>query len=107
MYISLQKLSAVDNPCIETAQSNSYNAGSINELSPPIEYTIRGKLINPIVIGQPVTVHRSTRNDIVMPGIFQSSPVTKIESNKISTMNSVYLIEEVELTPEEQEIIGV
>lgn len=59
----------------------------------PVEYTIEGELLQPIVKGEGVRVNRDTRNGVKMPGEFTTSEVTELTLTTFRTKNSVYNFE--------------
>lgn len=62
-------------------------------------YTVEGKLVRPLVVGEPVLMLRFARNGIARIGIFETSPVRAFlapETGKKThfyTENSTYSIE--------------
>ena len=109
MKIQLTKIDTVENPLVESASSideygksvwNSIfkNTHTEDHLSPPIEYSITGELINDIEVGKSIKVNRESRNGVMVPGLFYTSPVVTIgfKDNKIvgfTTKNSLYKID--------------
>jgi len=96
--VRLTKLSAVENPLVPSGKVESYKAGQDNgAISLPIEYTVEGTLIGNIVVGQPLKIHRTKRNNVEAEGLTCTTPIVKTaeEGNKctIHTANSVYLLE--------------
>ena len=59
----------------------------------PVNYENEGVLLNDIEVGSSILMLRSKRNDVETPGIFQTSPVKKIEGDLIYTENSVWKVE--------------
>ena len=91
--VQIQKLSPSENPEFPSAAKETYLYGSINKgMSLPVDYTLTGKLVDDIEVGRGVDVARDTRNGVSCLGIFQSSPVTKIEGDLFHTLNSVYRV---------------
>lgn len=66
--------------------------------SPPIDYWVIGKLIEPIEIGKGVMVDRTNRNGVEVRGVMMTSVVKKIDKEEgatyITTANSLYKLEE-------------
>lgn len=93
--VKITKLAAVDNPVLVTPKMEDYKPGEDNgNVSVPIEYTVEGTLIYPIEVGKRCMMTREKRNGVVVNGLFSTSPVTEINGNTFSTMNSKYIIEE-------------
>jgi hypothetical protein len=65
------------------------------ELDDPINlgYTIDGVLLGDVEVGQPVCCARMSRNGLVIPGVFSSSPIKKIQGAHLHTRNSIWHIE--------------
>jgi len=63
-----------------------------NQGSLPVDYTVEGNLMSDIAVGQPIQLRRTKRNDVTFPGTMISSPITKIEGDRLETHNSIYLI---------------
>jgi hypothetical protein len=100
--VLIRKLSATDTgPFSLTPEA--YVPGEINPgLSVPVDYTIEGELLRDVVIGESIAALRHKRNGIVVPGIFETTPVVSIEESPertlVKTANSVY--EVIPLSPE-------
>lgn len=62
----------------------------------PVDYKNEGVLLSDIEPNNPIIMARSKRNGIEVSGIFQTSPIKKIEGSLIYTQNSVWEIEVVE-----------
>jgi hypothetical protein len=94
LKVVLKKIAAVSTPLAPTPHAEDFIPGADNPgVSLPIEYTVEGVLITPIVIGQRVMIDRTKRNGIEVPGWFESTPVKEIKGNIFTTANSVYQIE--------------
>ena len=59
----------------------------------PVDYEVRGTLLEDVRVGEPVQVARTERNGVPMPGFFITSNVVKTTKNRFITQNSVYLVE--------------
>ena len=65
--------------------------GYLEHRSLPVDYSLRGRLMIPIEIGESMEVLRIERNGIQALGIFRSSPVREIdEFFRVVTNNSIY-----------------
>jgi hypothetical protein len=104
MY-KITKLKSVDNPLVETADNHDQYRESIvstifkrddDHLSPNVDYWTIGELIIPPQVGLSVVLDRWVRNGELIRGRFTTSPVTKITEDGFETLNSVYLMEEVD-----------
>lgn len=62
----------------------------------PIPYTVEGSLLSQIRPNIRIVMLRTKRNDVERDGIFTSSPIKRIEGDKIYTENSVWQIEVLE-----------
>lgn len=58
-------------------------------------YWLQGILVQELKIGKTIKVLRHTRNGIKMTGIYESTPLTKIDGDKFYTQNSIWKIEQV------------
>lgn len=56
-------------------------------------YWLQGILAQELELGKTIKVLRHTRNGIVTPGVYESTSITKIDGDKIHTLNSVWKIE--------------
>ena len=91
--VQLQKLKPTDNPHAPTPAKESYNYGKDNgNVSLPVDYVAVGTLLSDIEVGKPVEMFRTMRNGISLPGMFSTSPITKIDGDNFHTLNSVYKI---------------
>lgn len=68
----------------------------VDVLALPVNYWIHGYLMNPIAVGTPIEVLRTVRNGVETNGIFLSSPISKIDGDKLHTSNSIWQIEVLE-----------
>ena len=91
-YIRLRKTAATDNPRVATPAWEDHQHGLDSQQSLPLDYEVTGILQESITVGQPIRMFRETRNGVQCLGIFQSSTVTKMEGDKVWTLNSVYTI---------------
>jgi len=84
-----------------TAFEHEWIAGGDNEgLSPPINYTIEGKLLGVLKPGRRILVDRTKRNGVEVRGEFSSSAIEKIDSygprKYVYTVNSIYEVTPIE-----------
>jgi hypothetical protein len=93
-WIRLTKIAATSCPHTPSASPENYLYGSENLLSPPIDYWLEGFLFAPPKVGETLKVDRRIRNGVVARGFFESSPITAVDGNRVTTMNSIYFIEE-------------
>src|ERR1035438_5488132 len=91
-FVTIQKTGITDDPLIASATWDEFKPGGPNTKSLPEGYTMTGILHNEPQVGQPLMLLRQTRNGVPALGIFTSSVITKIEGNKIWTLNSIYTI---------------
>lgn len=101
----ITKLKAVDNPLVSTAETHDDYRASVenslfkvfdDHLSPNVNYWTIGEIVIPPQVGLSVVMHRWVRNGEMIRGTFTTSPVKKITESGFETLNSVYLIEEVD-----------
>ncbi len=59
----------------------------------PEAYTLDGVLLSDVAIGRAIKVWRHIRNGVESLGLFTSSPVVKIEGDKLHTNNSIWRLE--------------
>ena len=99
MTVKVSKLSAVEQPEVETSSQEEWCSHSpqYNNKTPYIGYWIIGELINLPEVGCQLRIYRRIRNDVEIPGYFITSKINNIEERKdcliISTDNSIYKLE--------------
>lgn len=92
-YLIIKKLSATSNPVAPTPAKEGFIPGADNgPVSLPVEYEIEGFLRAPMKVGEPLLVNRIKRNGVVIPGMFSTSPIVKINGHTVETANSIYQI---------------
>jgi hypothetical protein len=92
--VKLTKVAAAFKPEVETAAWTEYRPGQQDNVkSLPVDYTIIGYLLKPLVEGTQIVIFRIERNDVNTPGEFVSSEIVHVDGNTIYTRNSVYLID--------------
>ena len=97
-HVQLTKRATTVNPVYRSGNSETYKYGRDNgAVSLPIDYVLKGTLLEDISFGNPIKIDRYDRNGVATPGLFLSSPVLSIEGNIAHTMNSQY--EVIELPP--------
>ena len=100
MKIKLTKFASVDIPTFPTPKKEDFQDGKENDgVSLPIDYWIIGELQREIEEGKSIKVLRENRNGVECLGQFFTSPVKKIDGDKIETSNSVYKIEYLDKEP--------
>jgi hypothetical protein len=91
--IEFVKLRPCENPGFLPGNQENYHPGKAEGgISLPVDYEVIGLLFEPIMIGRPVRLFRLFRNGVFVLGEFQSSPVTAITTDGITTRNSVYRV---------------
>lgn len=99
--IVLVKLSQSEYAKTEAPAFSDYTPDFIYfRIDMPISYEIKGKIKHGPEVGKGFCVSRTHRNGIEAEGVFETSPVKKIESQedntiKIHTENSIYLMKEI------------
>lgn len=92
-FVEVTKIKAVELPKYRTPNWAEYKPGEINDnISIPVEYTMKGVLMIDVVVGQPIVMERHERNGVKVYGVLTTSPVTKIEDDLVYTDNSVYKV---------------
>ena len=90
--VRVVKLAAADDAQYPTCAWKDWNAGEPNDGSPPVDYELRGLLIEALEIGKPILVARTHRNNVPSLGTFISTPVREFKNGVALTMNSIYFI---------------
>lgn len=95
--VRVAKVGIVENPSYRTPEWSEYEFGERNAgVSVPLNYWLEGQLVWEPKVGDHMLVDRSSRNGIELPGLFETSPVTAVESVgsqlRVSTRNSVYMV---------------
>ena len=100
MKIKLTKFASVEAPKFPSPKKEDFRDGKENDgVSLPIDYWIIGELQREIVEGKSIKVLRENRNGVECLGQFSTSPVKKIDGDKIETSNSLYTIEYIDKEP--------
>lgn len=97
--VQILKISEVAGTQFPAADNREWIQGGFNgklHKSLPIAYTLKGILLNDIVVGEQVQVDRTERNGVKEVGSFVTSPVMKVTECGFATQNSVYLIEQLD-----------
>lgn len=97
MRVRLTKIAVPDGARHRAAAWADYVPGQAptENVSLPVGYTVEGTPLLPIAVGWPVILHRTSRNAVVVEGLFTSSPVREFGGGILRTENSRYRIEEV------------
>lgn len=93
--VKLTKLLAARDAVMPPGDWATFKVGSDGNpgVSLPIDYTVEGTLVNDVEVGKTVQIFRTKRNNVALPGFFETSPVTKIGMAGFTTQNSVYGLE--------------
>jgi len=94
----ITKIKPTVNFQVTTAVSHDeYRESLIDDigLSPNVDYWVIGEILDGPIIGESLRMFRYIRNDVEIPGVFATSPITEITENGFKKMNSVYLMETV------------
>ena len=94
--IHVVKLAVAEDAQYQTCSWNEWKAGELNDGSPPVDYEVRGVLMERLELGRPILVARTHRNHVESLGVFISTPVREFKNGTAITMNSIYLIRRVE-----------
>lgn len=89
-YVEMTKLRASAHAVELSGNWGEYRVGESNQTSLPIDYRLTGILIRPPRMGAAVIILRLTRNGLAVPGVYQSTEVTRVGEGEFETLNSVY-----------------
>ena len=89
-FVRIQKFAAAENPNYQPGDMANYPNDGTATTSLPVDYSLEGWLLADPVVGQPVRVQRTRRNDLDIPGHFTSSPVVSLREDGFDTANSLY-----------------
>ena len=96
--VRVSKIATANNPVSEPCAWEDWVAGSADNVgSLPIDYELRGFLLQPVTVGCPMVILRTERNGVEVLGMFESTPVCAIADGVVETFNSRYLVD-----PEEE-----
>ncbi len=95
LLVKVTKLSRCENPLVEPASWDDWRPGSPdNNGSLPVDYELRGVLLEEVRVGGQIIVFRTQRNGVEAEGLFESTNIRRIEDNaRVVTLNSVYSIQ--------------
>ena len=97
MKTRITKMAEVGNALYRTVKKEEWKDGQENLLmSPPVSHTWLGELVYPIQVDGCIHMKREERNGVKALGFFRSSIVTKWDGRIAETMNSVYIVEQVD-----------
>ncbi len=92
-WVRLTKIAQSVDPIVAACPPDAFLPGEENLLSLPVDYWIEGFLLAPPQIGKRLAVERHVRNGVEALGLLQTTPLVRIESDRLETWNSVYQIE--------------
>jgi len=100
MKVKLTKFASADDPKFPTPKKEDFKDGQENDgVSLPVDYWIIGELQREIIEGKSIKILRENRNGVECLGQFSTSPVKKIDGDKIETSNSIYKVEYLDKEP--------
>lgn len=92
-FVEVTKLSACRNPITEPGDWATYIIGVRNNRSLPIDYSMKGYLLELVTVGGMIDLHRIERNGVSAEGRFMSTLIVAIrEGSLVETFNSVYRV---------------
>lgn len=94
--IHIVKLAVAEEAQYQTCSWKEWKAGELNDGSPPVDYEVRGLLMERLELGRAILVARTHRNHVESLGVFISTPVREFKNGAAVTMNSIYVIRRVE-----------
>jgi hypothetical protein len=94
-WVRLTKIAQTSDPLVPPASWDKFHLGQSDNgiVSLPIDYWLEGFLVAEPELKKTLKVARYIRNDVVIPGMFTSTVVVKIEEDLLYTLNSIYRIE--------------
>ncbi len=101
-WVRVTKLAACVDALFPSAKKDSYLHGEENLVSPPIDYSLEGRLLSAVEVGQEIRVERRIRNGIEVDGLFRSTAVKSVSDDlgrlTVTTQNSIYVIEQIPIS---------
>ena len=92
-FLEIRKIAPCKNPVTEAGSWDNWIPGGENDCSLPVDYVMRGVLLDPIRVGGRLWLYRTYRNGVEADGFFNSSPIITIPNGSIvETFNSIYFI---------------
>lgn len=93
--VQITKLSACKSPVAEPSRWEDWIPGSRNNLaSLPVNYELRGTLLEEVVVGGSIFVFRTCRNGVEADGFFKSTTIVGISNGSlVETFNSIHKIQ--------------
>lgn len=92
----IEKIDTTDDPAVESADWDEYEPGRRNSKSPPVEYSVEGKVVSNIEEGAYLTVHRWSRNGEPAEGVMRTSEIQSVTEEEdfiiVETQSSVYKV---------------
>ena len=98
-HVCITKLQESPHPNFKAASKDEWHCGESNlhvNKSIPVEYVVRGYLTEDVRVGIPMSAVRYERNGFASDGIILTSNIVKIKGNQVETLNSVYLVEQLD-----------
>jgi len=94
VIVQITKLSACTSPVAEPSSWEDWIPGSRNNLaSLPVNYELRGILMEEVLVGGFLVVFRTHRNGTEVDGLFESTTIVGISRESlVETFNSVYQV---------------
>lgn len=92
--VKISKIAHLEDALHDAPPMHDYVAGEDNgDVSLPVEYYLEGFIREPLTVGKPCLVDRTSRNGIEIAGMFITSEITEITKDGFKTLNSVYKLE--------------
>lgn len=94
VIVQITKLSACKSPVAEPSRWEDWIPGSRNNrASLPVNYELRGILMEEVLVGGSLFVFRTRRNGVEADGFFKSTTIVSISNGSlVETFNSVYQV---------------
>lgn len=94
VLVEITKVAVANSPVTEASSWEQWIPGAINPKSLPVDYTLRGFLLEEIREDGQIRIIRTHRNGIQAFGEFESTPIVAIHPNGlVETFNSFYRVE--------------
>lgn len=91
--VKLEKLQASPAAVLPTPNMKDYKPGEVHfGVSLPVGYTMEGRLMRDVKVGNSLFLERHKRNGVEVFGMTETSEILTIQGDLLITQNSVYRI---------------
>jgi hypothetical protein len=103
-FVTVTKIARCKTPVVEPGSWEDWIVGSENNASLPVDYEMKGFLMEPVLVGGQIRLYRTHRNGIEVEGHFVSTLIVSITGSSIvETFNSIYLVVPVKVFKNKEE----